>query len=330
MIYWLDSQLNTRTRPQENFGREIMELFSLGIGNYTEQDVYAAARVFTGFNWQIIGDRASTTGSYYAFQYRPNDHDVNAKEFTFPIYPNGSRVIPARAAAQRRAGRPGLHPRAGAAPGDGAAAGDQALQVLRQRDGRTGSGADLPRWRTRTWGTTTTSRPCCARWSSRRSSAIPRTSSSAIHGRSSSRFAPSRKPAGPASPCRPRLTPLANMGQQLYEPPDVNGWELGPGWISTSSMLTRMNFASTLAANQRFNLARDLQPLPPDSRACARIHAGALPDDGFPGDGDDRDDRLPPIHGVDRVRCSTQPAHSRSHAPDRRIRRVPVQLEEPP
>ena len=61
MIYWLDSQLNTRTRPQENFGREIMELFSMGIGNYTEQDVYAAARVFTGFNWQIVGDRAATT-----------------------------------------------------------------------------------------------------------------------------------------------------------------------------------------------------------------------------------------------------------------------------
>ena len=56
------------------------------------------------------------------------------------------------------------------------------------------------------------------------------------------------------------LTPMANMGQQLYEPPDVNGWELGAGWISTSSMLQRMNFASTLAANQRFNLARDLQP----------------------------------------------------------------------
>ena len=59
MIYWLDSQLNTRTRPQENFGREIMELFSMGIGNYTEADVYAAARVFTGFNWQIVGDRAN-------------------------------------------------------------------------------------------------------------------------------------------------------------------------------------------------------------------------------------------------------------------------------
>src|SRR5262249_39042781 len=39
------------------------------------------------------------------------------------------------------------------------------------------------------------------------------------------------------------LTPMSNMGQQLFEPPDVNGWELGPGWISTSGMLSRMNFA---------------------------------------------------------------------------------------
>ena len=120
MIYWLDSQLNTRTRPQENFGREIMELFSLGIGNYTEQDVYAAARVFTGFNWQIVGDRASTTTSYYTFLYRPADHDTTAKEFTFPIYPDGGRIIPARAAAARRAGRAGPDPRAGASSGDGA------------------------------------------------------------------------------------------------------------------------------------------------------------------------------------------------------------------
>src|SRR5687767_5070448 len=100
MIYWLDSQLNTRTRPQENFGREIMELFSLGIGHYTEADVYAAARVFTGFNWQLLGDRADVNNSYYTFVYRPNDHDVNAKEFTFAIYPDGGKVIPARPAGQ--------------------------------------------------------------------------------------------------------------------------------------------------------------------------------------------------------------------------------------
>src|SRR4051812_928995 len=100
MIYWLDSQLNTRTRPQENFGREIMELFSLGIGNYNEQDVYAAARVFTGFNWQLNGDRPNAQGSWYSYVFRPADHDPTAKTFTFPIYPDGGKTIPARAAAQ--------------------------------------------------------------------------------------------------------------------------------------------------------------------------------------------------------------------------------------
>ena len=44
------------------------------------------------------------------------------------------------------------------------------------------------------------------------------------------------------------------MGQQLYEPPDVNGWALGPEWFSTASMLSRMNFAATLMADQRNNL----------------------------------------------------------------------------
>jgi hypothetical protein len=50
------------------------------------------------------------------------------------------------------------------------------------------------------------------------------------------------------------MTPLINMGQQLYEPPDVAGWSLGPDWFSTGSMLSRMNFAATLMNNQRFNL----------------------------------------------------------------------------
>ena len=50
------------------------------------------------------------------------------------------------------------------------------------------------------------------------------------------------------------LTPLVNMGQQLLEPPDVNGWELGRGWFSTGAMLARMNFAAQLATNQKFNL----------------------------------------------------------------------------
>ncbi len=56
------------------------------------------------------------------------------------------------------------------------------------------------------------------------------------------------------------MTPLVNMGQQLYEPPDVNGWALGSEWFSTASMLARMNFAATLMGNQKFNLGRELAP----------------------------------------------------------------------
>jgi hypothetical protein len=51
------------------------------------------------------------------------------------------------------------------------------------------------------------------------------------------------------------LTPLVNMGQQLFEPPDVAGWDLAQNWFSTGKMLARMNFASTLSSNQKFRLA---------------------------------------------------------------------------
>jgi uncharacterized protein (DUF1800 family) len=51
------------------------------------------------------------------------------------------------------------------------------------------------------------------------------------------------------------LTPLSNMGQILYEPPDVAGWDTGQSWFATGAMLARMNFASSLAGNQKFKLA---------------------------------------------------------------------------
>jgi hypothetical protein len=56
------------------------------------------------------------------------------------------------------------------------------------------------------------------------------------------------------------LTPMANMGQQLFEPPDVNGWDLGQGWFSTGGMLARMNFAAALTTNQKFHLRDVARP----------------------------------------------------------------------
>jgi uncharacterized protein (DUF1800 family) len=259
MVYWLDSQLNTRTRPQENFGREIMELFSLGIGNYVEADVYAAARVFTGFNWQILGDRNSVTGSWYSFQYRATDHDPTAKTFTFAIYPDGGKTIPARAAANGEQDAADLifalaiHP---------ATARRLATRLYKFFVNETSDPdpALVTAMANSYLGNNYTIKP------------MLRTLFTSAQFRDPANFF--QRYSWPAEfvvkaiketgwvgfSVNSAITPMSNMGQQLYEPPDVNGWELGPGWISTSGMLTRMNFASTLAANQRFNLARDAQP----------------------------------------------------------------------
>jgi uncharacterized protein (DUF1800 family) len=97
MLVWLDGRQNVRAQPQENFAREIMELFTWGVGNYTEQDVYAAARVFTGWNLRnATGGLFTNPNTYYEFVYNPGQHDTTAKAFTFPIYSDGNRTIPAR------------------------------------------------------------------------------------------------------------------------------------------------------------------------------------------------------------------------------------------
>lgn len=70
MLVYLDSATNRRGQPNENFAREVMELFTLGEGNYSEQDIREAARAFTG--WSINPD----TGEYL---WRPFAHDAGVK-----------------------------------------------------------------------------------------------------------------------------------------------------------------------------------------------------------------------------------------------------------
>ncbi|HEX2849767.1 MAG TPA: DUF1800 domain-containing protein [Acidimicrobiales bacterium] len=70
MLVWLDSNTNKVGHPNENFARELMELFTLGIGQYSESDVREAARCFTGWTF----DRRS--GS---FVFRPGQHDNGVK-----------------------------------------------------------------------------------------------------------------------------------------------------------------------------------------------------------------------------------------------------------
>jgi uncharacterized protein (DUF1800 family) len=62
MLVWLDGRQNTKNKPQENFGRELMELFTFGVEHYVETDVYAAARVFTGWNLANVGASGTAVG----------------------------------------------------------------------------------------------------------------------------------------------------------------------------------------------------------------------------------------------------------------------------
>ena len=81
MIFWLDNNENHKRAPNENWGRELLELFSLGVGNYTEKDVFECARAFTG--WTIaakIPRNPHNRFSWY-FEFRPEEHDYTEKTF---------------------------------------------------------------------------------------------------------------------------------------------------------------------------------------------------------------------------------------------------------
>ena len=97
MLVWLDGRTNTRAMPQENFGREIMELFTMGVGHYTEADVYAAARVFTG--WNLTRPAPATARSTSILLQRRRSTTPARRRSRFQIYADGSKTIPARAAA---------------------------------------------------------------------------------------------------------------------------------------------------------------------------------------------------------------------------------------
>ena len=254
MLVWLDGITNFKRQPQENFARELMELFTFGVGHFTEQDVYAAARVFTGWNlWRTTSGGVSS----YQFLFNAQEHDTGVKEFTFPIYSTRqtktTRRIPSRGATS------GLQ--------DG-------IDLINALAYHPETARRLSR-RLWTWFVSETEQ-APAGWveSMTRVYLDNQTSIRAMMRalltsrefmdtkRAYQRFSwpvefvvRSLNEVGHRGfSANDALTPLVNMGQQLYEPPDVNGWELGPAWYSTGGMLARMNFASQLATNQRVAL----------------------------------------------------------------------------
>ena len=81
MIYWLDNNENHKRAPNENWGRELLELFSMGVGSYTEHDVYECARAFTGWTFKPVGPSQPWGPNPWWFEYHPEDHDSSEKTF---------------------------------------------------------------------------------------------------------------------------------------------------------------------------------------------------------------------------------------------------------
>ena len=90
MILWLDNNENHKEAINENYGRELLELFSMGIGNYSEEDIKEGSRAFTGWtmaNAEYMAIRASKDSIWpysriaWHFEYRDEDHDDGEKTF---------------------------------------------------------------------------------------------------------------------------------------------------------------------------------------------------------------------------------------------------------
>ena len=103
MIYWLDGQNNHNGAVNENFGRELLELFSMGVGNYTEDDVRQCSRAFTGWtmrNHSYHTARATRNSTWpygridWQFEYKEDDHDDGEKTFLGQTGPwNGEDIV---------------------------------------------------------------------------------------------------------------------------------------------------------------------------------------------------------------------------------------------
>jgi uncharacterized protein (DUF1800 family) len=283
MIVWLDGRTNLKAKPQENFARELMELFTMGVGNYSEEDVYAGARVFTG--WNLTNRQAAATTPYYNFFYNAGQHDTTAKTFTFPIYANGGKTIPARSAADGMQDGFDLidacvrHPATGPRlarklyayfvnevdPPDNGLIADMASDYYR-------SGFEIKPMLIRLFVSPQFTNP--SNYFKRYSWPVEYVVRS-IKEMGWSGFS-----------VNDTLNPLIAMGQQLFEPPDVAGWDLGQLWFTSGAMLARMNFASQLATNQKFELrnkARGLVKSPEGlvSWALERLTASSFPSDSY-------------------------------------------------
>lgn len=253
MIIWLDLQENTRDSPNENFAREVMELFTLGVDNgYTEEDIRQAARAFTGWKYTQTRRRGNRSTQ---FAFDRNDHDSGGKtvlgqsgnldgDDVLDIlckHPGTARYIARKAweyFAYRDVESETLERVTRAFRDSGlqinalirAIMTDEQFYSERAIRSRIKSPVDFCVGTARAIGVHHLERADAAR-------PVP--------------FGSLMKVA------------TRDMGMELLEPPDVAGWPAGPDWISSATMAKRIGWAKLLFLGEQQSLTRNRRRAPP-------------------------------------------------------------------
>ena len=249
MLVWLDGRTNVKRQPQENFARELMELFTMGVGNYAETDVYAGARVFTGWNLQRVGG----ANGYNAFFYDARQHETSAKDFSFAIYPGGSKRIPARAEADGMQDGVDLINACVSHPATGPRLARK-LYAYFVNEVEEPDASLIAAMASDYYQSGFEIKPMLIRLVTSPQFVDPSTYFKRYSWPAEFVVRAIKEMGWAGFSVNDALNPLITMGQQLFEPPDVAGWDLGQAWFTSGAMLARMNFAAQLATNQKFAL----------------------------------------------------------------------------
>ncbi len=216
MLIWLDGNANRKRSPNENFSREVMELFSLGVGNYTEDDIKEAARAFTG--WHVRNEE---------FWFNTLQHDTGHKTVLGKTGNlNGGDIVDL-CLQQESCAR------------------FLALKLLRTFVTFDPTNEEVIAV---SESVQTHNFKIAAVMSELLKSAIfwkPEYQHSLI--KSPLEFVMGTYRALDAQPNYVNAGRLLKaLGQDLFEPPTVKGWEGGRQWINSTSLIQRMNFATSL------------------------------------------------------------------------------------
>lgn len=219
MLIWLDQAESRKQHPNENFAREVMELFALGIGNYTEQDVIQGARALTGWSLDRVQQR---------FVYRPNLHDDGVKTFLGLTGNLTPEDVLAQIVAQPHSSifitSKIWNYFAGQMPSPAL---NQALaQTLRE------NGNDF--------------KPFLRVMFSCEEFYSPDIVRNEVKSPVQWLVGTSRMLETDPPPALISMAMLRSLGQDLFNPPNVKGWDGGLSWITTNTLLSRYNEAATL------------------------------------------------------------------------------------